>query len=213
MNLEQYERWKDFAVRMAKTAFKNDRRPDAAWILERVEDAFSSLDFEPRWVEVIESWDHNADNTEHFSYVCDWLTDLCYEDSDHPGFWWIKRLKDGQRPTQRKGEDPDLWWQRRDAHEAEYDKRLDRWDEKYEDRDTMAHDRFEDDWYGPVRCCLRAGLDLACEPSAGVLGFTVGTLREMYPEGIPGWIADGFLDANESPADIRDCAPEVSIWL
>ena len=30
-----------------------------------------------------------------------------------------------------------------------------------------------------IQCCIRAGLDVAANPSAGVMGFNVGTLRRM----------------------------------
>lgn len=29
---------------------------------------------------------------------------------------------------------------------------------------------------------------MAVAPSAGVLGFTAGDLRRMYPEGVPNWV-------------------------
>jgi hypothetical protein len=54
--------------------------------------------------------------------------------------------------------------------------------------DFLAYEQFSDQWLGPVRCCIRAGIDFACEPSAGVLGFTAGTVRRMYPDGVPDWV-------------------------
>jgi len=32
---------------------------------------------------------------------------------------------------------------------------------------------------------------MAVSPSAGVLGFTAGELRKMYPEGVPDWVTGG----------------------
>lgn len=49
-------------------------------------------------------------------------------------------------------------------------------------------ERIIERWMGPATCCIRAGLDMASEPSAGVVGFTAGDLRRMYPEGVPEWI-------------------------
>ena len=59
-----------------------------------------------------------------------------------------------------------------------------------------------------VPCCIRAGLDIASAPSAGVLGFTVGDLRRMYPFGIPGWITAGF-----TPPISAETADDAGVWL
>jgi hypothetical protein len=71
------------------------------------------------------------------------------------------------------------------------------------------HEAFER-MAGPFRACVRAGLDMACEPSGGVLGYTVGDLRTMYPEGVPGWLVDAFEVDRES----FDAAPaNAGVWL
>jgi hypothetical protein len=61
-----------------------------------------------------------------------------------------------------------------------------------------------------VRCCLRAGLGAAVEggSGAGVLGFTVGTLRRMYGGTLPSWLAEQFTggDMTTAPADM-------GVWL
>lgn len=59
-----------------------------------------------------------------------------------------------------------------------------------------------------VQCCIRAGLDMASAPSAGVLGFTVGDLRRMYPLGLPSWVTAGF--APPLSADVSD---DAGVWL
>ena len=43
-----------------------------------------------------------------------------------------------------------------------------------------------------VSSCVRAGLDVAVTPSAGVVGFDVGTLQQMYDGKIPAWITEWF---------------------
>lgn len=58
------------------------------------------------------------------------------------------------------------------------------WSLPYGDRGDRVIER----WMGPAMCCVRAGLDMASEPSAGVVGFTAGDLRRMYPEGVPDWV-------------------------
>ena len=54
--------------------------------------------------------------------------------------------------------------------------------------EDLYHEQWQDQWGGPVHCCIRAGLDFASAPSAGVIGFTAGDLRRMYPEGVPDWV-------------------------
>lgn len=43
-------------------------------------------------------------------------------------------------------------------------------------------------FFSQLSCCIRAGMDLASAPSAGVLGFTVGDFRRMYDGKIPLWL-------------------------
>ncbi|MCL6653527.1 hypothetical protein A6R70_14640 [Agrobacterium rubi] len=59
-----------------------------------------------------------------------------------------------------------------------------------------------------VSCCIRAGLDLASSPSGGVLGFTVGDLRAMYPEGLPDWVTEGY-----EPPITPDTPNDAGVWL
>lgn len=54
--------------------------------------------------------------------------------------------------------------------------------------DGPAYENAIDRWVNPPACCIRAALDLAVAPSAGVYGFNVGDIRKMYPEGVPDWI-------------------------
>ena len=40
-----------------------------------------------------------------------------------------------------------------------------------------------------MQCCLRAGIDFANDAhGGGVIGFTAGDLRKMWPEGVPPWV-------------------------
>ena len=54
--------------------------------------------------------------------------------------------------------------------------------------DVNIETRFE----RQVSSCVRARLDVAVEPSAGVVGFDVGTLRRMYDGELPPWVAEWF---------------------
>ena len=53
-----------------------------------------------------------------------------------------------------------------------------------DDYDSPKRNRF----HGALACCIRAGLDMAAEPTGGVVGFTKGSIEQMYPEGVPNWI-------------------------
>jgi len=57
--------------------------------------------------------------------------------------------------------------------------------------------------------CVRAGFDVAVSPSAGVVGFTVGDLRDIFDGTIPDWIADHFSE----PAALRSAPATDGVWL
>lgn len=84
----------------------------------------------------------------------------------------------------------------------------DYWSLPYEDEKPGVYDKARDRWCGPASCCIRAGLDVAVSPSAGVVGFTVGDLRKMYPEGVPDWVKEFF------ESDQFDAATDnQAVWL
>lgn len=68
--------------------------------------------------------------------------------------------------------------------------------------------KWKNTFYNQLGACVRAGIDAAARPTAGVVGFDVGLLRRMYDGTIPTWIADNF----QPPltADVPDDAP---VWL
>jgi hypothetical protein len=78
---------------------------------------------------------------------------------------------------------------------------------------NREYNRWDERWGTRVRCCLRAGLDLAAEPSAGVLGFEICDLRRMYRGRIPAWINTGYVDPAGKPVDLNTGECAVSIWL
>lgn len=85
------------------------------------------------------------------------------------------------------------------------------WDDEESDK---AYEHWDDNWGGRIRCCIRAGLDLAVELSAGVLGFTKGDLERMYPEGAPMWIQNGWgkQNAHWKPIEWTDIQSEDGLW-
>lgn len=59
-----------------------------------------------------------------------------------------------------------------------------------------------------VSCCVRAAMDMATEPSGGVLGFTVGDLRKMWNRStLPKWVTDFF------EVDISTAPDTAGVWL
>ena len=61
-----------------------------------------------------------------------------------------------------------------------------------------------------LSACVRAGFDMAVEPSAGVIGFTVGDLRDVFEGGIPDWIADRF---GENKGALLAAGRDEGVWL
>jgi hypothetical protein len=59
-----------------------------------------------------------------------------------------------------------------------------------------------------VRACIRAGFDVAVKPSAGVIWFTVGNLRSIFPAGFPDWVQAFF--ESPIPGNAKD---EELLWL
>jgi hypothetical protein len=88
-------------------------------------------------------------------------------------------------------------------------------DGKHEGR-SRRNWAWREKWWSRVECCLRAGLDLASGPSAGVLGFEICDLRRMYRNNIPTWINNGeWENPSGEPVTVDlnrgECA--VGIWL
>ena len=62
---------------------------------------------------------------------------------------------------------------------------------------------------GCVQCCIRAALDVASAPSGGVVGFTVGDLRNMWlPHRLPEWVTNFF-----EPALAETTPSDSPVWL
>ena len=86
------------------------------------------------------------------------------------------------------------------------------WDNRYEFERENKHGvevvrgRFGD----MLTSCVRAGFDMAVSPSAGVVGFTVGNLRDIFDGAIPDWIADQF--AENKPA-LLSAGRDEGVWL
>lgn len=171
MTPEQHERWKDFSLRMARTCYRTHRRPDANWIERAVVEFFTFLD--DGEVPYLVDWDHSNPypwchrygGASHFGNspeapCCagDTLMDFLY------GY---------------AGPAPDCPACRIYEHPGEC---------RCQEVQRAYNEQWQKQWGDPVNCCIRAGMDFASAPSAGVLGFTAGDVRRMYPEGVPDWV-------------------------
>lgn len=207
----QYERWKDFALRAARTWFKTHRRPDAAWVETEVSNFFAYGIDEDDIVCVVD-WDNSTDYPEGHRYRRQdrngrWEHPCCVGDMmidfmDQPR---------GYPPRCRACAE----------YENESECRCDEIEERY-------YAQWDDQWGGPIRCCIRAGLDLAASPSMGVVGFTAGDLRAMYPEGVPDWVQNGDwstqrfqacsiglipVECEPDPKPFSEIPDEQGVWL
>lgn len=178
MTNEQYERWKDFALRMAKTCFKHRRKPTWKEILENVNHFFDCLD--PEDIPCIVDWD----NSNHYSE-----TSPYYSRTHRTSCWHCHGSKKADCPYHC--EDGQIYDYAGSmcvgdmcCEKAEY------WNPYYWTDSDDEYEKRDEQFCSPVRCCLRAGLDMASAPSAGVMGFTAGDLRKMYPDGVPDWLKD-----------------------
>ena len=148
MKPTEFDRWKDFARRMAYHGWPEATDERKAKIAHEVDLFVDGLE---DYISEINDWDGNKGSV----YVCDELSMFL---SDRGYFH----------------EDPDRFH------------------------------RFETQ----ISCCVRSGFDVAVAPSAGVLGFTVGTLRKMYDNEIPEWVAGFFTPP------LTDAAKESDgVWL
>lgn len=173
MTPEQLDRWKDFALRMARTCFAAHRRPSGAWVEEKVADFFDCLD--ERLVPLLIDWDHSENIPEGHPY---------YDPSSWNGnaAECVGDMMQGYLADERPSA-PEC------AHcRAAGGGRWEAAECTCQDVEGLFLDQWDEQWGGPVRCCIRAGLDVASAPSAGVIGFTAGHVRRMYPEGVPEWV-------------------------
>lgn len=169
MTKDDFENWKDFALRMAWNIYGD--RDNFEWIVEHVEDFFEELEQpEEHWVadspkmyEYVENWDSSkaergVDGRQPWRMepVCDMMAD--FENEESPD--WLSTLSSAVERGYVEG----------DELTAVAEQLIELWEQR---------------WTATVSNCIRAGLDMATEIGGGVVGFTLGDVRKMYPEGLP----------------------------
>lgn len=174
MTREQYERWVDFATRMARTYPQRNaamREAFESCVVNFIECHTS----DGKDIAGVSGWDEGKNGS---GYAC-----------DHFSEWWWSTMR--------------VW----------YDAPRDYYEDRRRGGTPKAFERWEERWVTPVSCCIRAGLDMASAPSAGVVGFTVGDLKRMYPEGIPAWVSEGMMDDEGKPVDLNAEPASQGVWL
>lgn len=181
MEESKFERWKSFAFRMANACYKKRKSPSFTWILATLDRVFEYIKEEG--ADCFVSWDNSTLNAqgEEVEFLCDWFSEVIeYE----------------------------VWVRPYDFALTKEVKQLDRWDKK---ADFEKYDEVKEEIVSrvcePIHCCVRAGLNLVGEQSGGVLGFTVGDLKRMYPEGLPEWLTSLFSE------DLNQSANTQGVWL
>lgn len=195
MTPEQYLRWKNFAIRMAHRGWPRLPRKSRRFVASCVKDFFRSLEQdylrEGRWRSNTDPGDRNYGL---LSRIRDW------DNTDSHSTWrdeyghssngpYISDIVSGME---------------------------EHWNPHYWAYDSRDYKRWDERWGTRIRCCIRAGLDVASSPSAGVVGFCVGDLKRMYSGNIPPWIDAFFVNRD---ARGRFCAPisrapnDQLVWL
>lgn len=173
----KFARWKDFSIRMAKACYAKRQNPCLTDILDDIESFF----------------EHGV-SEEHADLYIDWDSSKNFPgQKDGPGFAGdiVSEMCDG------------LWYQASSLATERQRRLLDYyWDRGMHDEYDEIREKVVDRWESPLHCCIRSGMDFAYSQSGGVVGFTVGDLLAMYPEGLPEWLKDLWVqDITQAPAD------------
>lgn len=186
------ELWIDFSTRMAKACYADSEQPNLEWILDTLECIFTEIKDD---LSLYTSWDTTESYQEGHKYYDSYdsknrpplLSALIFEGIENEIYARIHI-----HSTEKESRVLEKLWERRNK---------DKWLEAYDNLREQIVDR----WSSPVHCCLRAGIDLAKSPSVGVVGFTVGDLKKMYPEGIPDWLCSKWIDKRtDHSADLNN---------
>ena len=195
------ERWIDFSTRIARACYADNEQPSLKWILDSLECIFTEIKDD---LSLYTSWDDTEPYPKDHEYYNSkdptdrplLLSSLISEGIEDEIYARIHR-----HSTEKESRVLEKLLERRDK---------DRWLEAYNHLKNQIVHR----WSSPVHCCLRAGIDVAKSPSAGVVGFVVGDLKKMYPEGIPDWICDKWTDKRTGlQADLNALPDDLEIVL
>lgn len=171
---ERFERWKDVAFRMARSLFSKWQNPSLEQIEEELDSFFEDY-VNKEYADLYVCWEFSKPipgKNRSPGYVCDLASELVAEHWNRAYYLASER--------QRK------------LYDAYFDR------EMFEELDELK-DRIIRGWENALLCCIRAGLDLAYDPSA--VNFTAEDLHKMYPEGVPDWVKTQYKDFDEIASD------------
>jgi len=131
-----------------------------------------------RLAKEVDYWFEELSDQEYWRHMIDWDNSEEMPEMDHYG------------RTQRYDYCCDLFTESFDDHDYHHNN---------PDREYKFHTQ--------LACCIRAGIDLAGKPAAGVLGFTIGDLKHIFGGVIPQWVCD------ISEADLNRAEDKDGIWL
>lgn len=226
MTPEQFDRFKDFAIRLTHLVPVRAKagRPNRGWVREAVEEIIGTI---KEWVGCLHSWDHSLPYPVGHKYydrryrcpcwnccpnyrdrvvktpcpyrceggkIYDYAKPLCLNDELN---CWVSSTMDYNIRFYATSKEIVL-----------RKKLLD--DDKTDEADELDQG-IMDRWISPVHSCLRAAVDLASAPSAGVCGYTAGDLRRIYPKGVPQWVKDALSDMET--VEVTGVVPGVGVTL
>lgn len=178
MTLSQWRRLKVFALRMAKVSTAPRWQPRLRYFVARFLDR----------IEGNGDWPHmdDWDNSQRYDYVSS-HTWACGTTTSHRHHGWHPLMCDEVRRF--------IWDMEDEGELPKYPER-----EGGETKESVISDQ--------LACCVRAAMDVACAPSAGVMGYTVGHLRRMWaPRRIPAWVTAFF------EGDLDSAPDNGAVWL
>jgi hypothetical protein len=192
MSEDKFNRWHNFSFRMAKTCYRQRKSPSFTWILATLEQCFEMV--KEDGVDCFVSWDNTIPYPKNHN--CYGFRDGVPNKPQCLGDWFQECIE------------YEVWVKPYDFATAKEAKQLDKHNDKADfDKYDQVKEEIVSRVCEPVHCCLRSGLDLVGEQSGGVLGFTVGDLKRMYPEGIPEWITSKFTE------NLNQAEDKQGVWL
>lgn len=190
MTQQQFRNWYTFALRMAWRGFKGIPKKSKRKIADMVKDFFRTLssNYKEETISRIVDWDHTNS------------CQKCKAALEKKDYYSCNICHCTPLVCDQVSNMEEYW-------NPYY------WQDTSSESEHTPYAKWRARWTDRVTCCLRAGLDLASSPSAGVLGFDVCDLRRMYKGNIPNWIDKDFENPEGEKVDLNQGEFKIGIWL